>query len=124
LGGVYHKGINIEMRIHATRLSSKFKRQLYNEVSKVNEWGFTPYSLDKISKRGISVETLGKAVVKGRLIEYHTKGDTRRVLLRCEDGTCAVVDLDEQAIITAYKNHADFDHPNLDRTKYLFGASL
>lgn len=112
----------MDMRIHAKRLSPKFKRELYREISKVKEWDFTSYSLDKISKRGISVENLGGAVVNGKLIEYHTKGDSRRVLLRYEEGTCAVVDLDKQAIITAYKNHADFNHPNLNSSKYLFGA--
>ena len=112
----------MEMRIHARRLAPSFKKSLYNEVSKVKKWEFTSYSLDKIYKRGISVKNLGEAVVKGKLIEYHTKGDSRRVLLRCEEGTCAVVDLDKQAIITAYKNTADFNHPHLDQTKYLFGA--
>ena len=114
----------MEMRIHATRLASKFKRELYREIAKVTEWEFTPYSLDKISKRGIPAENLSEAVAKGKVIEYHIKEGTRRVLLRCEDGTCAVVDLDEQTIITAYKNNADFKHPNLNRSKYLFGVCL
>ena len=115
----------MEMRIHATRLTSNFKRKLYNEIADVSTWAFTSYSLDKISKRDIPAENLSEAVVKGKVIEYHnTKGGTRRVLLRCEDGTCAVVDLDKQTIITAYKNHADYNHPNLDKSKYLFGVSL
>ncbi len=112
----------MNMRIHATKLTYRFKRELYNEIAKVSKWDFTPYSLDKISKRGILFENLGKAIVKGTLIEYHRKEGNRRVLLRCEDGTCAVVDLDRQSVITAYKNRPDFNHPHLDRSKYLFGV--
>ena len=112
----------MDMRIHVKRLSPKFKRELYREISKVKEWDFTSYSLDKIYKRGIAVENLGEAIVKGKLIEYHTKEGSRRVLLRCKDGTCVVVDLDKQTIITAYKNPANFNHPNLNQSKYLFGA--
>ena len=112
----------MDMRIHNKKLASNFKRKLYKEVSTVPKWGFTTYALDKISKRDIPVESLSHTVVKGRLIEYHTKEDTRRVLLRNEDGTCAVVDLDKQTIITAYKNKPNYNHPNLDQTKYIFGA--
>lgn len=110
------------LKIHANRLSNKVKKQLLNEVDGVNEWDFTSYSLDKIQKRGIPVDNLSHTIAEGKLIEYHTKKDTRRVLLRDVDGTCAVVDLDKKAIITAYKNNADYNHLNLDQSKYLFGA--
>ena len=112
----------MEIRVHAKRLSSKFKRELYREIAKVDEWEFTSYSLDKISKRNIPVENLSGAVVKGTLIEYHTKDKDRRVLFRCVDGTCVVVDLDKHTIITAYTNDAEFNHPNLNQSKYMFGA--
>ena len=110
------------MKIHANRLATGEKKKLLSYVSKIKELKFTSYSLDKIKQRGISVDTLGETITKGRLIEYHIKEDTRRVLLRCKGGTCAVVDLDKESIITAYKNDPNYNHPHLDQTKYLFGA--
>ena len=110
------------IKIHANKLTNRAKKALYKEISNTQQWGFTTYALDKIQKREIPVEILSKTIAKGKLVEFHTNKESRRVLLRDDGGTCAVVDLDKQSIITAYKNHINYNHPRLDTTKYLFGA--
>jgi len=44
------------------------------------------------------------------------------VLLKYDGGTCVVVDLDKEAVITAYKNDVEDKCFDVDSTQYIFGV--
>lgn len=110
------------LKIHANHLSPVSRKKLLGQIAAVQKWKFTYHALENVQKRGISLEELSQAVAKGDIIEYHTKRGTNRVLLKYEDGTCVVVDLDLETIITAYKNTTSDNLFGVIPEKYLFGV--
>jgi len=109
-------------KIHANHLAPVTKHKLQQRIDNVRNWKFTKHALDNIEDRSIEVDALSGAVAKGHIIEYHTKKGTSRVLLKYDGGTCVVVDLDKEAVITAYKNDVEDKCFDVDSTQYIFGV--
>jgi len=110
------------MKIHANHLAPVTKNKLQRRIGDISNWKFTNHALENIQQREISFDELSWAVAKGHIIEYHTKKGTSRVLLKDDGGTCAVVDLDKEAVITAYKNNVEDKAFDVDSTQYIFGV--
>jgi len=84
-------------------------------------WTITPYALGRATERGISYASITHAVRNGRIVEYQYIKDSERLLLRDEYGTCVSLDINNQVVITVYRNDPKDEHATLNERNYLSG---
>lgn len=108
------------MRILAGRLNETQKAQLRAETH--GKWNILPHAAENMALRNISRDQAAKCLTTGNLVQFQREDDgSRRLLLRAQDGTCLVLDIDRKNIITIYHNNPNDNHQTLDRRQYFWG---
>lgn len=106
-----------------TELEHEFLMRRFRAVRKI-DWELTDYSLGRMRERGVTMEQLLTVFHEdSRLIEYHRRGNSNRILIRSSvnvngSNVCAVFAPDQKTIITIYLNDVTNDHPALRKEFY------
>lgn len=111
------------LRVHVNTLSLGSQRRLMRELRSITNLDICLHAAQKALERGISRTAMIAAVQTGRLVEYRDNGNEgRTVLVRDQFGTCVVVNLNRESVVTAFTNDPKDEHRSLDTNKYLFCA--
>jgi hypothetical protein len=110
------------IRKHHTQMTAEEKNVLKMLIR--GKFQVTQHSLQRMKERRITVEEVNQTINDGNIIEYHLiNGEESRVLLRGrvpfrDRVTCVVVDINNNIVVTAYKNYYLNNHPNSDMSDY------
>ena len=107
----------MEYKIRASTLNKGSYKALEKEYKAVADWTITAHCNIKLTDRGITNEELFDVVGNGKLVEYHTLHQSRRVLIK-DDKWVVVLDLKDHAVITVFTSGAYGQEEN-----QLFGGS-
>ena len=108
-----------EFRIHRRSLQPSAIDVVLRRARRAANGKMCRHARENAYKRNVNAEDIRRAVLKGDLIEYHVIEDRERALIRDEFGVSVVVDLNNSAIITAWRNNPTDNHATLG-TEYLF----
>lgn len=79
---------------------------------------------DRATDRHFTLEDASATLRTGTVIEIHNdKGDWRAVI-RSQNGTCAVVSLESNRVLTVYYNDPEDNHDTLNHGLYHGGKSI
>jgi hypothetical protein len=118
----------LNRRKHYSQMNENEVNAIKEVISELGEFSFTPYSMSRLVERKIDEQSVLNAIKDGVLIEVHNnKRYDIRALLRLtinKVAVCVVLSLRDKAIITSYINSANYHHPNLDMSLYVWKAKM
>lgn len=108
------------MRILATRLTEAQRYYLRAQVN--GKWQTLTHAAEKLAERNIGKDQVLRCIAHGEIVQFQREDDgLRRLLIRAQDGTCVVLDIDRKLMVTAYHNNPKDQHMTLNRDAYYWG---
>lgn len=107
------------MRILIGRLPKDIQAQVRSVI--LPTWAQIPHVHQRQGEKSVTPAMLADCLAKGRIIELNDEAGHLRALLRNIDGTCAVVSIAHQAVVTCYWNAPYDKHTTLNRSQYYWG---
>lgn len=116
----------MDYKMRPTDFSPEMIESITKLLSSVHqqEWSITDYAVRRAQERGLSYADVHYAVQHGSIVEYQYTKDSERLLLRDEYGTCIVLDISTNCIVTAYHNDPMDNHATLNESVFLTGYQL
>ena len=118
---VSRDGVSQMTLYHASTISDEIRNKLYHIVRNV-EFTYTRHALEQRASKGVcGWERIAR---EGYLIEFNVDEENlhHKVLLRTNDGHCAVFALRGARVVTMWWNHPDDNHATIDASKYEWGV--
>lgn len=109
------------MRVLGSQLTREQIEYLENESKGM--WKITAHTTERMVEKGVNREQIMECLKIHRLVQFQREADSsRRILVRDNNGTCLVLDIDHRIIVTAFHNNPNDNHRTLDRGQYLWGT--
>jgi hypothetical protein len=108
---------------HGKHISPVEREFLAGKIGNGEKWNYSSHVFDKVIERGTKQNDIFAAFNDYAIVEYHTKANEPRILIRDNvnvggQNICLILAPISRTIITAYFNDANDNHRTLDMTKY------
>ena len=112
----------MEIRKHYLDFKTQEEKILNTYLNKDKEYKLSNHTIFRQKDKLITSEEIQRTIHNGKIIEFHYK-DSNRILVRGNKNEhgyniCAVLDIDNSTVVTAYYNKVNDKHCTLNTCNY------
>jgi hypothetical protein len=109
-------------RIHRAQMTAEEIAFVERKVHGMEpDFDKVPHLATRLTEKRLTRDAVLNAVRHGLVIEVNSNG---RALMRSKSGTCAVISLYDQALVTAWPNNPNDRHKTLRREEYTWNIDV